>query len=115
MNAGQSLGSQVADVFAVRARADRAGKAIGTPAIWDGLKNNATSRGDQYWLSLELPSRPPMLPLFGKVIPFLFDTLTVVALRPGPPNLAGSDAFKKEVAEVQSYSQNVTRRAPADS
>ena len=32
-----------------------------------------------------------------------------MALRPGPPNLAGSPAFQKEVAEVLSYSQNATR------
>ena len=40
---------------------------------------------------------------------FLFDTLTVVALRPGPPNLAGSAAFKQEEAEVLSFSKNPTR------
>ena len=113
LTAGQSLGVQVADVFAARARNDRAGKAVGTPAEWLSLQNNATSRGDQYWTSLEFPARPPMLPLFSKVIPFLFDTLTVVALRPGPPNLAGSPAFQKEVAEVLSYSQNPTREHQA--
>ncbi len=109
LTAGQSLGSQVADVFVARAKADRAGKAIGTPAIWAQLPVHATSRGDVGWLSQESPLRPPMLPLFSKVIPFLFDTLTVVALRPGPPNLAGSAAFKQEEAEVLSYSQNPTR------
>ena len=108
LTAGQTLGSQVADIFVARAKTDRAGKAIGTPAVWQALQNNATSRGDIFWVSLESPARPPMLPLFSKVIPFLFDTLTVVALRPGPPNLAGSDAFKKEEAEVLSYSQNPT-------
>ena len=109
LTAGESLGTQVADVFAARARADNAGKAIGTAAEWAQLPTNATSRGDQYWISQESPLRPPMLPLFGKVTPFLFDTLTVKALRPGPPNLAGSAAFKQEEAEVLSYSQNPTR------
>ncbi len=113
LTSGQSLGAQVADVFATRARADRAGKAIGTPAIWAALTTNATSRGDVAWLSQESPLRPPMLPLFSKVIPFLFDTLTVVALRPGPPNLAGSPAFEQEKAEVLSYSQNPTREHQA--
>jgi hypothetical protein len=113
LTAGQSLGSQVADVFAARARTDRAGKAIGTPAQWALLPAHATSRGDVAWISLESPSRPPMLPLFGKVIPFLFDTLTVAAIRPGPPNLAGSAAFNQEVAEVLSYSKNPTREHQA--
>lgn len=109
LSAGQLLGAQVADLFTARARIDRAGKAIGTPAQWVALQTNATSRGDVYWQSLETPARPPMLPLFNKVLPFLFDTLTVVALRPGPPNLAGSPAFQTELAEVLSYSKNITR------
>jgi len=113
LTAGQTLGSQVADVFIARGKTDRAGKAIGSAPEWLSLQNNATSRGDQYWVSLESPARPPMLPLFNKVLPFLFDTLTVVALRPGPPNLAGSDAFKAEVAEVLSYSKNPTREHQA--
>ncbi len=109
LTAGESLGAQVADVFATRARADRAGKAIGTPAEWSQLQTQTAAKGDIFWISLESPSRPPMLPLFGKVIPFLFDTLTVVALRPGPPNLPGSPAFIQEAAEVLSYSKNPTR------
>jgi hypothetical protein len=100
------LGAKVADLFVARAKTDRAGKAIGSASEWQGLQNNATSRGDQYWISLETPARPPMLPLFGKVLPFLFDTLTVVQLRPGPPNLAGTAAFKAEEAEVLSFSQH---------
>ncbi|MCR8556649.1 phosphatase PAP2 family protein [Mucilaginibacter sp. BJC16-A38] len=113
LNAGESLGTQVADVFAARARTDRAGKAIGTPADWAALQTKTTARGETFWLSQESPLRPPMLPLFGKVLPFLFDTLTVAALRPGPPNATNSDAFKKEVAEVLSYSENPTREHQA--
>jgi hypothetical protein len=113
LNAGESLGVQVADVFAARARTDRAGKAIGTPALWAQLQTKATARGEQFWISQESPLRPPMLPLFGKVIPFLFDTLTVATLRPGPPNPTNSDAFKKEVAEVLNYSENPTREHQA--
>ena len=109
LNAGEALGSQVADVFVARAKTDRAGKAIGTQAIWTQLQVQTAQRGEQFWISQDSPLRPPMLPLFGKVLPFLFDTLTVVALRPGPPNLTGSPAFKQEVAEVLSYSENPTR------
>ncbi len=108
LNAGMSLGTQVADVFAARARADNAGKAVGTPSYWSLLQTQTAATGQPFWKSLEIPARPPMLPLFGKVIPFLFDTLTVKALRPGPPNLAGSAAFAAEVAEVLSFSNNPT-------
>ncbi len=113
MNAGEILGAQIADVFVARAKTDKAGKAIGTPAIWTQLQTQTAARGEQYWISLESPKRPPMLPLFGKVHPFLFDTLTVAAIRPGPPNLTNSDAFKKETAEVLSYSKNPTREHQA--
>jgi hypothetical protein len=113
INAGEALGKKVADVFVARAKTDRAGKAIGTQSLWTQLQTQTTARGEQFWISQESPLRPPMLPLFGKVLPFLFDTLTVVALRPGPPNLTNSDAFKKEVAEVLTYSENPTREHQA--
>lgn len=109
LDAGESLGKQVADVFAARARTDRAGKAVATPAYWAQLQTQTAATGQIPWISLESPKRPPMLPMFNKVIPFLFDTLTVVALRPGPPNPTGSAAFKKENDEVLYYSQHATR------
>ena len=50
-----------------------------------------------------------MLPLFGKVRCFLFDSLTAVSLRPGPPPSTGSEQFKKELEEVKYYSDNYDR------
>lgn len=108
ITAGESLGKQVAVLFAARARGDRAGKAIGTPAVWAALQTTAIDPG-KFWVSLETPKRPPMLPLFSKVLPFLFDTLTVVSLRPAAPYLSNSAEFKKEVDEVASYSKNRSR------
>ncbi len=113
LEAGELLGKQVADVFAARARADRAGKAIGTPALWKQLEVQTSARNEQYWTSLELPKRPPMLPLFSKVLPFLFDTLTVVSLRPAPPYSTNSVEFKNETDEVLYYSKNATRERQA--
>jgi len=109
LDAGESLGKQVADVFAARARTDKAGAAIGTPTYWAQLATQTAATGQTPWISLEIPKRPPMLPLFTKVRPFLFDTLTVVALRPGPPNSTSSAEFKTETAEVLYYSQHATR------
>ncbi len=110
LDAGESLGAQVADVFAARARGDHAGAAIGTPAIWASLATNTTAKGQVAWVSLESPKRPPMLPLFSKVKPFLFDSLTVInTLRPGPPHLTGSAEFKADNDEVLNYSQHATR------
>lgn len=113
LEAGESLGKQVADVFAARARTDKAGAAIGTPAYWSQLQTQTAATGQTPWLSLEVPKRPPMLPLFTKVKPWLFDTLTVVALRPGPPYSTSSAEFKQQTAEVLNYSQHATRENEA--
>ncbi|TWR31399.1 phosphatase PAP2 family protein [Mucilaginibacter pallidiroseus] len=108
-DAGESLGKQVAAVFLARARADKAGAAIGTQADWTALETNTAAKGQTPWISLELPKRPPMLPLFTKVNPFLFTTATVEALRPPPPYSTSSAEFKKEAEEVLQMSQNHSR------
>jgi hypothetical protein len=113
LDAGESLGTQVADVFTARARTDKAGTAGGNQLYWTSLQTATTARGEQYWVSLESPKRPPMLPLFNKVTPFLFDTTTVKSLRPGPPYSTGSAEFKQAVAEVLNYSQHATRENEA--
>jgi hypothetical protein len=50
-----------------------------------------------------------MLPLFGNVKTFLFDSATSVQLRPGPPPSTGSEQMKKETAEIYDYVRNPTR------
>lgn len=109
LDAGESLGRQVADVFAARARTDKAGTAGGSPAYWAQLATQTVAKGQVAWISLELPKRPPMLPLFTKVKPFLFDTLTVAAIRPGPPHSTSSAEFIADTKEVLYYSQHATR------
>ena len=109
IEAGEALGRLVAQKFTVRARADKAGAAIGTPADWAQLETKTTAKGEICWFSLESPKRPPMLPLYGNVSPFLFDAATTVALRPGPPPLTGSEQMKKETAEVLDFVKNPTR------
>lgn len=107
--AGESLGKQVADVFTARAKIDRAGAAGGNAAVVNNIVNMTLARNEDCWISLEVPKRLPMLPLFGKVLPFLFDTATVLALRPPPPYSTKSVDMKKETAEVLYYSKNTTR------
>jgi len=109
IDAGEALGKQVAQKFVARARGDRAGAAIGNQAQWTQMEKDAIARGEIPWYSLETPKRPPMLPLFGKVKPFLFDSLTVISLRPGPPPSTSSDEMKQETEEVYSYTSNATR------
>lgn len=85
IDAGLKLGKQVAQKFINRARNDRAGKSVGTPADWKNFETLALNKGETPWKSLESPARPPMLPLFGRTIGFLVDTTEVVNARPGPP------------------------------
>lgn len=109
IDAGEALGKQVAQKFVTRARGDRAGAAIGNQAQWTQMENDCIARGETPWYSLEVPRRPPMLPLFGKVKPFLFDSLTVIALRPGPPPLTASTKMKQETDEIFDLINNPTR------
>lgn len=107
--AGEALGKQVAAVFVARAKTDRAGTAGGTTTTLQTLVDLTHARNEDCWVSLEDPKRPPQLPLFGKVLPFLFDSTTVKALRPAPPYSTQSVEMKKETAEVLYFSKNTTR------
>lgn len=109
VEAGMKLGKAVAGKFIARARNDRAGKAVGTPADWAALEEGTRNRGEIPWISQESPKRPPMLPLFGRTIGFLVDTTEVIAGRPAPPPSTSSEQFKKELEEVRWYSENATR------
>lgn len=107
--AGEALGRQIASVFAARGRADNASKAVGTPEQWAQLENSTIAKGEEPWRSLEVPARPPMLPFFGRVRPFLFDSLTVYMLRAAPPPSTSSEQMKKDAAEVYGIIQNPSR------
>lgn len=107
--AGEALGRRVAQVFIARARTDNAGKAVGTPADWSNFETVATAKGEIPWYSLDVPKRPPMLPLFGNVTPFLFDTATVSALRPPAPPSTSSAQMKQETEEIYELLKNPTR------
>lgn len=109
VTAGEALGRQVAELFVTRARGDNAGKAVGTPTDWSNFVTITTNQGMMPWNSLEIPQRPPMLPLFYKVKSFLLDSATVVSLRPGPPPVEGSDAMNKDMAEIKSHVGNPSR------
>jgi hypothetical protein len=109
ITAGEALGRQVAQAFTARGKADNAGKAVGTSTDWSNFVTVTTATGQIAWISQDAPARPPMLPLFGKVIPFLFDTNTVKTLRPGPPPGTGSDQMKTETAETRGYVTNPSR------
>lgn len=110
IEAGEALGKLVAQKFVTRARGDRAGAASGTQAIWTQMETDAITRNEIPWISQEAPIRPPMLPLFGIVRTWLFDSLTMVTtIRPAAPPSTNSPQFKAELEEVYNFSKNLTR------
>lgn len=109
IEAGEALGKLVAQKFITRARGDRAGAAAGNQTVWTQMENDAIARGEIPWISQESPKRPGMLPLFGRVRTWLFDSATLVtAVRPGPPPSTSSQQFRNETEEVYNYSKNLT-------
>ncbi len=109
LEAGEALGKAVAQKFVTRARADRAGAAAGNQVGWSKLETDCIARGEKPWYSLESPKRPPMLPMYGVVRAFLFDSLTAISLRPGPPPATGSGKMQQETDEALEYTKNDTR------
>ena len=109
IEAGEALGKAVAQKFVTRARGDRAGAAAGNQVLWTALDSTTMASGEIPWISQESPKRPCMLPAFGKVKTFLFDSLTAVSLVPGPPPLTGSQQMKYELEEVYQTVKNINR------
>ena len=110
VDAGIILGRKIAGKFIARAASDGTGAAIGNQALWTQLETQTAATGETPWISLDVPARPPMLPLFGKVKSFLMTPEMVVASRPVPPPSTKSEQFAKELAEVKRYGQNATRK-----
>lgn len=109
LEAGILLARQVAAKVIARAAGDNMSRAIGTPTQWADLETQTAAIGETPWISQEFPKRPPMLPFFGKVKPFLFDSLTTIAIRPAAPPSTKSEKFKIELEEVRKYSKSATR------
>lgn len=110
LDAGEALGKLIAAKFIARARGDKAGAAVGNATLWSKLKTDCIARGETPWLSQETPERPPMLPAFGAVKTFLFDSTTLVnSIRPPAPPSTSSQKFKDETEEVYQITKNLTR------
>jgi hypothetical protein len=107
--AGLALGQAVATAFVARAGSDGMRTAGGSPALWQALADGAAARGEIPWKSMDVPPRPPMLPLFGNVRPWMMTSADIVRERPGPPPSTSSPQMAREVAEVRRYVDRGTR------
>src|SRR5690348_15840075 len=92
----EAITNAAMDKVMARFRTDGMGQSLGTPAQWVQLATDAKTRGTSIpWKSMETPARPPMLPFFGNVKLWTFNTALRDSLRPPPPPAIGSDAFNK--------------------
>jgi hypothetical protein len=99
--AGINLGKAVAQKVMARAKSDGMKNAVGNAAIWDSLEQSAVSRNEIAWESLDSPQRPPMLPVFGLVKPWLFQSALISSIRPAAPPSTKSAAFQDELNAVR--------------
>jgi len=120
--AGLALGKAVATAFTDRAKTDGMGTAGGNKTQWQALADNATSRGEIPWVSLETPPRPPQLPFFGLrsigatlvgVKTWMMTNADIVNTRPAPPPPTSSSEMADQVTEVKFYANNATRERVA--
>lgn len=107
LTAGTSLGAQVATLAINRAKTDRMSQA-GSQTTFMNYFNIARIPESERWASLELPYRPPMLPLYGKVKPWYDSTAAFAALPPPPPSLSSTE-FINALQEVRNIADNRTR------
>ncbi len=109
IEAGEVLGRAVAQKFILKARGDKAGAAVGTPALWTKLETDCIAKGRSPWISLESPKRPPMLPFFGDVVPIVMPRTTLMTFLPPPPPPVGSPQLIKETAEILEFTKKQDR------
>jgi hypothetical protein len=109
ISAGFALGQAVAALLVSRAGTDGMKAAGGTPAIWQAMADAAAARGEIPWKSLEIPPRPPMLPLFSQVKGWMTTPTDFLNERPGPPPSTSSAQMQMELAQVKNAVNNITR------
>jgi len=127
ISVGLALGKAVAQDYLTRAASDGMSTAVGTAPQWQALGDTAKLHWSKLatpvaasdvvtWLSLDAPSRPPMLPFFGTktsaglgVKGWMMMNADFVNERPGPPPVVNSAEMATQLAEVKYYAQNLTR------
>ncbi|MBC3787141.1 phosphatase PAP2 family protein [Spirosoma utsteinense] len=106
VKAGEQLAAAVAAKVLVWARTDHFDGAGDAGNTWENAIANAPY--DVKWTSLEIPARPPMLPLGGMVKTW-YDSTAIAKATPGAPPATTSAAFQKALAEVRTIADSRTR------
>lgn len=109
LDAGEALGAAVAAKIIAYAKTDGMSGANAQAKVAE-LRADAAARGiTTQWNSLDLPARPPMLPLFGKVKTWNFGNSELLSIRPTAPPQPGTAGFQAAVDELRDLSKNLTR------
>jgi hypothetical protein len=109
ITAGLALGKEVAKLMMARAGTDGMKNAVGTKADWKKFEDDCIARNELPWKSMDLPARPPMLPLFGKVMAWNMSPEDIIAERPELPPSTSSEEIQEQLKEVKYYADNITR------
>ncbi|MEO5601989.1 MAG: phosphatase PAP2 family protein [Cyclobacteriaceae bacterium] len=109
ISTGLALGKAVAQQVMLRAAGDGMRNAVGNKADWQKFTDDCMARGETPWISRDLPIRPPMLPLFGKVRAWNMTSDDIINERPIAPPSTSSSEMKKEADEVKWYADHITR------
>jgi membrane-associated phospholipid phosphatase len=108
LDAGKVVGAYVATLTITRAKNDRMKNASDPNQTHLTYFNISDATVPVRWKSLELPVRPPMLPLYGVVKTWYDSASAYTALPPGPPAL-NSQEFQTALQEVRKISDDRSR------
>lgn len=107
VDAGKTLGTQVASEIMKRAANDGMKKAQTPRPVSDSIKLAAFNRFGWQWVNQEIPERPVgITPMFGGLK--MWSVADVTLVRPMAPPAPGSEAFNTAVKELEDVRKNLT-------
>jgi hypothetical protein len=106
IKAGEDIAIALAPKLVERARNDRFTASTDPANTWQVALVKAPY--NQTWKSLEIPERPPILPLAGNVKTW-YDSAAIFRALPTAPPATTSAAFQKALSEVRALSDSRTR------
>lgn len=103
--AGDSIGMAIARKYMEYAATDGMANA-NNQAQWNAINAKITVPYPK-WRSVEIPARPPMLPLFGNVKMWFVPSLE--AVDPGPPPAEGTPQWNADMEEMRFFAASRSR------
>lgn len=108
LDAGDSLGNTLAEIFIGRAKTDSMKFAQVEQEEYDAMEAAANAMFTwPNWENLEVPQRPiGITPMFGHVVPWWVDD--IASVRPGPPPAIGSEEYEAARKELLEFTDKIT-------